>query len=107
MKYRDIVRHGSYDEVLDSFISIRKHMAYLEKRIEREIERSDRSVILQNTLKTSIKNINIIISHNSDQNTLLAWATRNLYELNLITRFVLQSNENMDETFRLMRYRFV
>jgi hypothetical protein len=97
MKYRDIVRFGSYDEVIGNIKAIHDAMLSVGNRIETLLERNNRNVVLENLLQSSVNNLDTLISLKPEQNTIIAWATRNLYELNLITRFVLESEDQMNQ----------
>jgi hypothetical protein len=97
MRYGDIVLFGSYDEVIDNMKSIRALMLSVMKQIKTELKRDNRRIILENLLQSSIHNLDTLIHLKPGQNTIFAWATRNLYELNLITRFVLESEDQMNQ----------
>jgi len=97
MRLGDFFSPGSYNEVVDSLKSIRDHMQVELTRIKTELERDNRRVILENLIESSIENLDNLIALKPAQTMVFAWATRNLYELNLITRFVLESEEHLNQ----------
>ena len=96
MRLGDFFKPGSYQEVIESLKSIRAQMQAELARIGAELKRDNRRVILENLIESSIDNLNSLIALKAVQTTDFAWATRNLYELNLITRFVLESEEHLN-----------
>jgi hypothetical protein len=97
MRLGDFFRPGSYNEVVESLKSIRDCMQTELTRIKTELKRDNRRVILENLIKSSIENLDNLIALKATQTAVFAWATRNLYELNLITRFVLESEEHLNQ----------
>ena len=95
MKIRDVIRYGKDEEVQKHLESIRKSLIYLAQEMRDKLERTELNLVLHNLLTSTAAEISSIIDCYHMRSEIKAWCTRNIYELNLIVRYILKSDENL------------
>jgi len=92
---RDIVKFGDLSEInniLKSKISlIDKHLEF----IRTNLERTERNLVLYNLLAKTKLYLYCLMKSLNEPTEQLGFITRSLFELNLITRYVLMNEENL------------
>jgi hypothetical protein len=90
----DILKVGSSADVLLAIQEAAARLAALATHIQSTYPRTERTLALRN-LATRIGQELLRIAKNLDEShDLLAWATRNIFELNLLVRYVLLAEGN-------------
>jgi len=94
-RLRDMVKFGDLSEInniLKSNISlIDKHLEF----IRTNLERTERNLVLYNLLAKTRLYLYCLMKSLNEPTELLGFITRCLFELNLITRYVLMNEENL------------
>ena len=94
-RLRDIVKFGDISEIrntLESSVSlIDKHMEF----VRANLERTERNLVLYNLLAKTRLYLYCLMTSLTGPTELLGFITRSLFELNLITRYVLMNEENL------------
>ena len=94
-RLRDIVKFGDLSEInniLKSKISlIDKHLEF----IRTNLERTERNLVLYNLLAKTKLYLYCLMKSLNEPTEQLGFITRSLFELNLITRYVLMNEENL------------
>lgn len=98
MKIGDLTDFGSFDDVSKSVSIICDSLDKLTHEMHKE---NDRDLSLYNlaiNASFEVKQIIKIIQKYSESPEVknIAWRTRNIFEINLIIRYILQSKENLD-----------
>jgi hypothetical protein len=90
-----MINRGSYEEVLQNLDFMRKSINSLAEEMQENLERNDLNLVLHNLLVATANEIIGLLSFSDKRSSLIAWCSRNLYELNLVVRYVLQSEKNL------------
>lgn len=69
----------------------------LERRINNEIPRSDRSLVLANFASYISQELHRLSKNYQKDTTAFVWSTRNLFEVDLIIRHVMSSDKNFKD----------
>lgn len=89
------LRMGTVAEVHRMFLAMHQHFGTVCGWITRHVERTERSLVLFNFLSASANYVHMAAHSLETHVSVLALATRSLYELNLRSRHALESDDNM------------
>ncbi len=92
---QDKVRTGPVAKTKRVLLEMQKHFLSICDWIKKNSERSERNVTLFNLLVASSQYLQITAENVDGHGSVLALATRSLYELNLRVRYILRANENL------------
>lgn len=93
---KDSVKYGSMPEAVAAVREAASRVALIAAYIRANCERNDLNLALHNlTARTSRELLRLAKNHDQGLD-LIAWCTRNAFELNLLVRFVLLNAENAE-----------
>ena len=93
-RLKDILTYGSHEEVLESLREAGAKLSALAVHAQITQVRTEQNFALHNLTNHTAQEL-LRIAKNYDQGIdIVAWSTRNIFELNLLVRFVLQSESN-------------
>lgn len=94
IRLKDVVHHSSSGEVSNSLQIASTRLAAVAQNIKAHYRRTEQNLALYNLASRAAFELTRL-ARNLDQGTdLVAWATRNLFELNLSVRYILMSEDN-------------
>lgn len=82
------------DEVAENLHSNEIMLKTLISKIEKDLEQTDKNLVLSNLVTRTTLEIHRLRNWLKEPIEMLAWCARNLFELNLVVRFVLQSEDH-------------
>lgn len=94
-RLKDIVKTGTLTDVEIKLASLENSLNTLGSRIRTNLKRNELNLVLHNLVVRSAFEVARLKKWIQESIELPAWCARNLFELNLILRFVLQSEENL------------
>jgi len=92
---RHDVAFGSLAEVQANIVDLASRLDDAATRFS-VLPRTDRTVVLENLCRASAAHVRRLVTAAMGEADLAAWATRSLFELNLIVRYVLKSDSNLN-----------
>jgi len=84
----DIVQYGAPQDIRKALLNVRNNILETIKWIHQNTVRDQRNLVLRNFLCASVPYIDLLLSQEDAPTQLLAFCTRNLYELHLQCRHV-------------------
>ena len=96
MRLGDITTYGSWADVRAAFEKAAKQYEKLLKIAQTTKKRDKRNLVLFNLGSRAYHEIDRAYRLFEESTDLLAWVARNLFEINMILRFVLASEEDLD-----------
>jgi hypothetical protein len=94
---RDVVKFGSVEDVEANLVKIKTTAEQLLSRMRTELPRTERNFVLYNLLSHTTDQVNRLRTALADSTPVLAWVARSLFELNLVVRYILSSNERLEK----------
>jgi len=91
----DYVVNGSENDLTDAIKEMRKKFTNAEVWISKNIPRTNDSLAMHNLLKCSTQYIDVLATSINQHISILALATRSLYELNLQVRLICSDPKNI------------
>ena len=99
-RLRDIVKFGNFSEISNT---IRSNISLIDEHLEfirTNLERTERNLVLYNLLAKIRLYLHCLTTSLNGPTEQLGFITRSLFELNLITRYVLIKEENLKRFVR-------
>ena len=96
MKINDILEMKNVEDVAQNFGRIQREFEDLREFAFNERPRDERQVVTENLCRAFELQCGRLKNWVGEPVDMIAWATRNVYELNLLARFVAVSSENTD-----------
>jgi len=93
---RDALKFGDVSELKNKIVSDVSNIEAFMNRFKEKHKRNTKNVVLFNILRKAITYMECLKLGIDGPTEQLAFSTRSLFELNLITRYVLKSEENLD-----------
>lgn len=93
-KLKDVARRGSHQEVLEAVQEAGAQLAAIAIFGRSTLERTERNVALENLSARIGEELLRVAKNFNEDIDILAWSTRNTFELNLLIRFVLMDDAN-------------
>jgi len=92
---RDYVQTGTVEDLKNTLVGMEQHFMSVRDWVEENTRRTEESVTLLNLLSSSAEYLRVTVASIEGHISVLALAVRSIYELNLRTRSIASSTENM------------